>query len=316
MEAVVAMCAPCPGETLLDCTAGLGGHAAALGASLGPLGQAVLNDLDSANLIQAERAVAGTGCRVHTLQGNFAEAPRRLCSPPSAGLGLAADMVLADLGFASTQVDDSARGFSFMREGPLDMRMDPSRGVTAADLVASLPESELARLIHEYGEDRHARRIAGKIVQERARTPITTTLQLAAVARAALGPAADRESIHPATRTFQALRIAVNDELGSLESLLHAIARGVRLANQPGVSGAWLRAGARVAIISFHSLEDRLVKRAFADLESAGLVESLSAKPVVATDDEIACNPRARSAKLRGIRVVSIGTRAPRPVGG
>lgn len=302
MGSVLLVLSPRGGETMLDCTAGLGGHAAAVGRAIGSGGVVVLNDLDAGNLSVASKAAGASGARVEMIHGNFAEAPRRLGDAPPYGLGLFADMVLADLGFASTQVDDAARGFSFMRNGPLDMRMDPSRGVTAAELVASTPEDELARLIAEYGEDRHARRIAAKIVQERRTSPITQTAQLAAVVRSALGAAAEREPIHPATRTFQALRIAVNDELGSLESLLHAIGRGVRVAATSG-SGAWLKPGARVAIISFHSLEDRMVKRAFGKLEEAGLVDSITRKPLVASEDEIRENPRSRSAKLRAIRV-------------
>jgi len=312
LEKVVEALAPRPGEVYLDCTAGLGGHAAAMAAPLGPGGTIVLNDVDAGNLRVAEArvrdvvrgleggergagaeegggAMGGGGPRIVALRGNFAEVPRRL-----AELGLRADAVLADLGFSSNQVDDPDRGLSFMRDGPLDMRLDASSGVSAAELVRSLPEGELARIIGEYGEDRAASAIARKIVRARAESPITTTARLAEIVRSAYGAAADRHPIHPATRTFQALRIAVNDELGSLEALLHAVARG----------GAWLKGGARVAIISFHSLEDRVVKRAFAEMVAGGKGEHIGKGPIEADESEVRINVRARSAKMRVVRIV------------
>ncbi len=306
---------------LLDCTAGLGGHAvhllrsvAAAGLSpsseSGPPLRLVLCDLDAENLGQAELAArraadeAGFDLDLHTLHANFVEAPRRL-----AELGFAADAVLADLGFASTQVDDPSRGLSFKRDGPLDMRFDRSAGRSAADIVNTYPEAELADLIFHFGEERASRRIAAGIVAERGRSPIQTTSQLADVVRRALGsrpqrgPRSKHKPIDPATRTFQALRIAVNDELASLDALLEAVQRGA-VSLRAAAAGSWLAPRAAVAIISFHSLEDRRVKRAFAALVERSLARHLTRKPSEARPDEVALNPRARSAKLRAVRLI------------
>jgi 16S rRNA (cytosine1402-N4)-methyltransferase len=299
LEATLAALAPAPGETFLDCTAGLGGHAAAIGSELGTSGMLVLNDADPGNLRRAEARVRDAlpePPRVVALQGNFADAPRRVRE-----MDLAFDLLLADLGFASSQMEDAARGLSFARDGPLDMRFDPSSPVTAAELVASLPEAELARIIAEYGEDRAARAIARKLVAARAASPILTTGQLADLVRSAVGRRPGRDTIDPATRTFQALRIAVNDEMGSLAALLAAIERGA--ADLAAGKASWLRAGARVAIISFHSLEDRAVKRAFAGIVAAGNGAHLTRKPVEADESELGRNPRSRSAKLRVVRI-------------
>lgn len=289
------MLAPKQGQTLLDCTAGLGGHAAAIAKSMGA-GTIVLNDSDPGNLSRASLAVtaAAPSVRVVTFHGNFADAPRRLSEQ-----GLGADMVLADLGFSSNQVETAGRGFSFQRDGPLDMRLDPTSPVTAADLVASTPERELARLIREFGDEPAAGKIARKLVDSRRSGPISTTGQLAELIRSVVGRRPG--SIDPATKTFQALRIAVNDELGSLSSLLAAVERGARVAASGGAG--WLNQGARVAIISFHSLEDRLVKQGFASLVAAGAALALTRRPMEGSESEVAENPRARSAKLRGIQV-------------
>lgn len=295
VEEVLDSLAPQPGETLLDCTAGLGGHASAIARGLGPQGTAVLVDLDAGNLRRAEQTIADLpdAPRVVALHANFAEAPRLLLER-----GLAADMLLADLGFASNQVATPERGFSFQREGPLDMRMDPTRGQSAADLVATLSEEELGEILRDFGEERHWRRIARNVVAERRRRPIATTLELARIVRS--GSGGGNERIDPATRAFQALRIAVNDELGSLDALLEAIRR-----TAAGVSPTqrWLAPGARLALISFHSLEDRRVKQAFADLTRRRLATSLTRKPVVAGEAEAEVNPRARSAKLRAVQL-------------
>lgn len=314
LDEVLAALDPGPGQTVLDCTAGLGGHAAALSEKVGPSGRVILCDLDPGNLAQAEArlqrlAESGKGAKeVHALHANFAEAPRRM-----AELGLAADGVLADLGFASTQVDDPSRGFSFQGDGPLDMRMDPTRGTTAADLVNSLPVEELAEIIRDFGEDRAARRIAQEIAAARDQAPITTTGRLAAIVRAASGPPTRTKTgqrISPATRTFQALRIAVNDELGSVRSLVESVGRAAATLALPGGGGAtWLAPGARVAVISFHSLEDRIVKQGFTELCQRSLATPAAGasrrRPdaVEATTQEIDLNPRARSAKLRAIRL-------------
>jgi len=238
--------------------------------------------------------------RVLTLQGNFAEAPRKCAEQ-----GLQADLVLADLGFSSAQIDQPERGFSFQREGPLDMRYDPGSGLSAADLIARSSEQELAEIIREFGEEPGARRIARKIVAQRDQGPITTTLGLAEVVRSALGAGGRKQRIDPATRTFQALRIAVNDELGSVEALLESVSRVASgsLARSGGTS--WLARDARIAIIAFHSLEDRLVKQSFSQLVKRGLAEWLARKPVVASEAEVRANPRARSAKLRAVRLLA-----------
>lgn len=281
------------GDTVVDCTAGLGGHAAMLAGALGERGTVVLNDLDAGNLARAAERVRAGGCaaRIVELRGNFADVPRRM-----AELGLSADAVLADLGFSSNQVEDPARGLSFMRDGPLDMRLDPGARVSAAQLVNTLPEAELAEVLHEFGEERAARRIAQKLVAARQVSPIQTTGQLASIVRSVVG---SHGGIDPATRTFQALRIAVNDELGSLRSLLESIGRAA------GRPGGWLKPGARIGIISFHSLEDRLVKNAFGELVDRGLAEALSRRPVEASDAEVVENPRSRSAKFRVVRLAS-----------
>ncbi|MDX9912107.1 MAG: 16S rRNA (cytosine(1402)-N(4))-methyltransferase RsmH [Phycisphaerales bacterium] len=316
LDEVVGALAPRSGEVYADCTAGLGGHAAEVARGMGD-GTVVLCDLDAGNLVHAAARVrdAAPRARVETLHTSFASLPVRLSR-----LGLRADMVLADLGFASSQMDDPARGFSMKRDGPLDMRlhreakMPPESGEalpppaartsSAADLVNSLPENELSRIIHEYGEDPAARRIAAAIVKARREAPIETTGRLAQVIRASLGVPPGRDKgpggIDPATRTFQALRIAVNDEIGNLEALLAAIARDARRGAE---SREWLAPGARVAIISFHSLEDRPVKRLFKELVGEGRAERVGEEVGTPSEGEVGRNPRARSAKLRVIRV-------------
>jgi len=294
---VLASLAPAPGEVYADCTAGLGGHAAAVAHRLGPGGTVILNDLDAGNLAAAGERVSQTvpGIRLVSLHGNFAQIPYA-----AENAGLAFGVLLADLGFASLHVDRAERGFSFGKEGPLDMRMDQSKGVTAAELVASMNERELAEMIAEFGEERQAGRIARKLVQERARTPITTTTHLAELIRGIVGWGAGG-GIDPATRTFQAFRIAVNDEIGSIGALLAAItADGKRLLRDG--RGRWLSPGARIGFLTFHSLEDRPVKRAFAELVSFGAAD-MTGGHVMATEAEMAVNPRARSAKLRVVRL-------------
>ncbi|MEM7755689.1 MAG: 16S rRNA (cytosine(1402)-N(4))-methyltransferase RsmH [Planctomycetota bacterium] len=303
LDEVLELLTPGEGETYVDGTAGLGGHAAAVSVRVGPSGRVVLNDLDPGNLAQAQafvRGVEGGAGTVEAIHGPFDELPARL-----ADAGTRADSVLLDLGFASTQVDDAERGLSFKRDGPLDMRLDPGGPITAADLVSSLDERELADVIYRFGEERASRRIARKIVEVRKAEPITTTGRLAELVRSAFPRQGSRPGsrrgprIDNATRTFQALRIAVNDEIGRLERLLAsleveagAIAQG---------RGTWLNPGARVAVISFHSLEDRPVKQAFRGLVDRGLAGALTRKPLVAGDGERDTNPRARSAKLRGV---------------
>ncbi|MCC5785466.1 MAG: 16S rRNA (cytosine(1402)-N(4))-methyltransferase RsmH [Phycisphaerales bacterium] len=310
LDETLAMLDPREGEVFADATAGLGGHASAVAQRLGAGGTLVLNDLDPENLTKAEARVradcaeAGLPCpTILALRANFADLPRTLGER-----GIAADMLLADLGFASSQMDDPERGMSFRSGGPLDMRLDRSAEITAEEIVNSWPERELADLIFRYGEERSARRIAAAIVRARAEERVSTTADLAAIVREALGggrPERGRrsgKSIDPATKTFQAIRIAVNDELGSLESLLSAISRA-----PAAVGGAvgWLSPGARVAVISFHSLEDRPVKRAFAELVSRGLAEEIARGVVRPSEGEVERNPRSRSAKLRGLRLAA-----------
>jgi len=298
LQEVLAALDPRPGETALDCTVGQGGHAEAIAKRIGPAGTLVINDVDPTQLGYASQRIGGLPAapRLIELRGSFAEAPRRL-----AEMDLAADVVLADLGFSSAQMDDPARGLSFTRDGPLDMRMDPSAPTTAAELVNTMSEQELAEIVRDFGEERAWRRIARKLVEARSKQPITTTARLAEVVRSAVGGRRGAGRIDPATRTFQALRIAVNDELGALDALLEAIGRAaVTLA---GAGRAWLTPGARLAIVSFHSLEDRRVKRAFAGLAERGLAARLTRGPITTSAEKRRDNPRARSAKMRAIRV-------------
>ncbi len=298
-ERVLAELAPEPGGVFVDCTAGLGGHAIVLAEHVKPGGMIVLNDLDEENLHESERLLRNEaeGVEVVGVHGSFAALPRTLRER-----GIRADMVLADLGFCSNQVAEAARGLSFRNDGPLDMRLNRSVGMTAADLIAEAPEEELARILYEYGEERQSRRIARKLVQARQESPIQTTGELAQLVRSV---SFGRTRIDPATRTFQALRIAVNDELGHLEGLMAEIRRGAQAVVQ-GSTG-WLAAGARVGIISFHSLEDRPVKQCFSKLVQEGLARSCSRKPIVAEETELSANPRARSAKLRVLHVNESG---------
>lgn len=307
VDEVSGLLAPVAGNRYADLTAGLGGHASVIAGRLGVDGLVLLNDLDAGNLERAAARVRGEhpGVEVRARHGSFSDVPR---DPGLAGVAF--DCVLADLGFASNQVDDPERGLSFREDGPLDMRLDPTGVVTAEQVVNETPERELADLIYRYGEERGSRRVASAIVRRRSERRFERTGDLAEVVRRAVpgggrGSGGGRHRIDPATRTFQALRIAVNGELEMLESLLSAIESGARAAVD-GRAG-WLASGARVGVISFHSLEDRPVKRAFLAMEQAGLGERLTRKPVVAGEAEGAMNRRARSAKLRGFRVGSGG---------
>jgi len=313
LDEVIERFAPVPGAVYADCTAGRGGHAAAVARLIVPGGTVVLNDLDLGNLEHARERVRRAAEQAQSpaptvvaVRGNYAAFPRALVDA-----NLRVDLVLADLGFSSNQVEDPARGFSFSRDGPLDMRLDPTSPLNAADLVASLSEAELASIIRNFGEERHAPRVARKLVHARREQPITTTRQLAMLVRSALGTRGDSSGIDPATRTFQALRIAVNDEIGSLEAFLAEVVRASRSAAEG--SPTWLAPGARVAVISFHSLEDRPVKRAFEKMDTDGTGVAMTRSPIRAGDAEAAANPRARSAKLRMIRVGGVG-RAGAPV--
>lgn len=273
---VLAGLEPLPGCLVLDMTLGGGGHAGMLAARLGPAGRLIGLDCDSEQLERARARL--DGLPVELVHARFDQAAEVLRER-----GLQADRVLADLGFCSEQLDDPGRGLAFRHEGLADMRLDRTRGEPAHRLLDRLDERELARILWEYGEEKQSRRIARKIVEARhERLPWTTT-RLAGIVRSCLPPRGVAGRIDPATRTFQALRIAVNDELGVLESMLRQL---------PGM----VRPGGIAAIISFHSLEDRFVKRAFADQM---VWERLARKPVEAGEVECAENPRARSARLR-----------------
>ena len=271
---------PARGGVFVDCTLGLGGHTSALleaGAS-----RVVAIDRDQEAIAMARQRLAAFGDRVDIAHADYRDLPAVL-----AARGLAAvDGVLADLGVSSMQLDDAERGFSFRGDAPLDMRMDRSQGPTAAERLREVGEGELADVIFQYGEERHSRRIARAIVRARDERPIESTAQLAELVRRAV-PHRGWQRIDPATRTFQALRIWVNGELEGLDRFLRdAVAR--------------LRAGARLVVIAFHSLEDRIVKHTLRALDrEARVVRVLTPRPEVPGDDEIARNPRARSAKLR-----------------
>ena len=280
---VLEVLAPDRGGLFVDCTVGAGGHSVALleaGAT-----RLLGLDRDPSALALAAEALKTFRDRVELVHADFRELDAVL---DGRGIGTI-NGALADLGVSSMQLDGPARGFSFQRDEPLDMRMDPTSSRTAADLIRQSSELELAGVISQYGEERHARRVARAIVQARERAPIDTTRQLADLVRRAI-PRRGWSRIDPATRTFQAVRIWVNQELEGLEQFL------VRLLRR-------MATGARAAIIAFHSLEDRIVKHTFRSIERAGDVSAriLTRKPIVPSEDEIARNPRARSAKLRAI---------------
>jgi len=272
------------GGVAVDGTLGLGGHALLMARALGNSGHLIGIDRDNASLGQAEKRLASLELKVDLLQGSFSFTDQIL-----AGLKVSAvDGILLDLGISSFQLDDEKRGFAFRLDGPLDMRMDSSRGPSAEDLVNTLKEAQLEKIIWEFGEERFARRIAAAVVMQRSKIKITTTKALADIILRALPRGYTRGRIHPATRTFQALRIAVNAELETLAQGLEVCFRS-------------LKKGGRLCVIAFHSLEDRLVKNKFKSLalEEEGLV--LTKRPLVASDEECAENPRSRSAKMRGI---------------
>ena len=272
--------------SIVDCTVGLGGHAEALLRADRGEGSLTGMDADADNLRLAKRRLEPFGSRVRLFEANFADLRDVL---DEAAIDRA-DALLADLGVASTQFDDPDRGFSFSADGPLDMRMDRSGGRSAADLVNEIDEEQVADLIFEYGQERYSRRIARAIVRARITEPILGTVALATIVRRAIGRDArpGRRGLDPATRTFQALRIAVNDELGSLDKLLELL---------PNV----LNIGGRACIIAFHSLEDRRVKQAFKRWSATGQARIITAKPVTASLGEQSVNNRSRSAKRRCI---------------
>ncbi len=283
---VLAVLRPSPGGAYLDCTVGAGGHAEAILEAAGAPSRLVGIDRDPEAISVARSRLGRFGDRVRLGRGDFRELPRLVSELDVEGF----DGVLFDLGVSSFQLDDPSRGFSFSMEGPLDMRMDRESGALAArDLLYELPEEGLTRIIREYGEERWARQIARGIVTARKQGSLETTRDLAALVTRAIPRRFWPRRIHPATRTFQAIRIAVNQELSGLEEALE-IAVGL------------LHPSGRICVISFHSLEDRTVKHLFRRLaapEALPGVRILTRRPVTPAAEETARNPRARSAKLR-----------------
>jgi 16S rRNA (cytosine1402-N4)-methyltransferase len=284
---------PHPGQRFIDGTVGAGGHAEALLKATAPDGQILALDADPAALNIARQRLAPFANRIHLINANF----EQLAPIARSYNFLSVHGILLDLGLSSMQLDDAERGFSFQSEGPLDMRYDPSGPTTAADLVNSLSQSELADLLYRFGEERRSRAIARAIIAAR---PLHTTRELAEVVTRAVGRRG-KAPIHPATRTFQALRIAVNDEL---ETLSRALPEATTL----------LARGGRLAVISFHSLEDRIVKNFFLQesrecicppeqltctCNHRATLHIITRKPITAKSHEVSINPRARSAKLR-----------------
>ena len=295
---VLAALDPERGGLFVDCTLGMGGHAEAI-LERGPAARVIGIDRDAESLELAAERLARLGDRFLGVHADYREIAAVLAEHAP---GQAAAGVLADLGISSYQLDEADRGFAFSRDAPLDMRMDRSSGETAADLVNRLPEGELADLIYRFGEEPRSRRIARTICRARGESPEWTTGRLAELIARASGVPRHKQRIHPATRTFQALRIAVNGELEDLDRFLE------------DATGALTAPGGRIAVISFHSLEDRIVKQTFKALSghctcppgipicqcgAKRLVQILTRRPVIPADAEVQANPRARSAKLR-----------------
>lgn len=272
----------------VDGTLGAGGHAAEILRRLGPKGRLIGIDRDS-EILEKARERLGGDARAVLHHGTFDE----WLGNEGKG-GLKADGLFLDLGVSSLQFDEGGRGFSFAKDGPLDMRMDASAGETAAEYLERVPEKELETVLKAFGEERFARRIAREVIHVRRQETIETTSRLAAIVARAVPRGAWPKRIHPATRTFQALRIAVNCELERLERVLKT-------------APSFLKPGGRMAVISYHSLEDRRVKVAFAEGERMGVWKKLTKKPVVPSEDEVRENPRSRSAKLRAAECTGVG---------
>ena len=285
-----------PEGVYLDGTLGRAGHSREIVRRL-TTGRLICIDRDQAAIDAAQDRLAPWLARVTLIHSNFSELKEVLSRCGVSG----ADGMLFDLGVSSPQLDDASRGFSYMQDAPLDMRMDTSAPLSAADIVNTWSQEELRRILFEYGEERYAPAVAGAIVRARDKRPIETTLELVEVVKGAMPPAALREKQHPAKRTFQAIRIAVNDELGSVDRMVREAVDG-------------LNPGGRLAVITFHSLEDRIVKRTLAELARGCVcppefpvcvcgkkpqVRLVTRKPVTAGGAELEENPRARSAKLR-----------------
>jgi 16S rRNA (cytosine1402-N4)-methyltransferase len=273
-----------PDGVMVDATIGQGGHSFLFGQKLGPEGVILGLDVDKKSIRRAQLILKNLACKVILLHSNFSQISEEVHKQGIEKV----DFLLADLGVCSTQLADIEMGLSFQTNMPLDMRFDKRLKTTAADIVNKADEKSLADLIYKFGEDRASRRIARFIVHHRRGQPIATTGQLAAIVCKALGQSGRKRTarIHPATKTFQALRIAVNNELDNLQKLLDS-------------APELLRKNGRMAVISFHSLEDRLVKNNFRQNEKDGIYRIITKKPIVPTPEEISDNPRARSAKLR-----------------
>jgi 16S rRNA (cytosine1402-N4)-methyltransferase len=287
VQEIVQFLAPRTGGVYVDATVGEGGHSEVLLQASAPHGQVIGIDRDAEVLAVAGQRLAPFGARMHLVHGHAAQLRGIL---DSLGVSLV-DGILLDLGVSSYQLETTERGFSFTREGPLDMRMDRTTEQTAAMLVNTLVEADMVNLIQRYGEERWARRIARAIVRARRRAPLQTTQELAALITHVIPPGARPSRLHPATRTFQAFRIAVNQELSTLEESLRGAA-------------ACLEQGGRLCVIAYHSLEDRIVKRTFQALAASQDETTLQArvvtrKPATSSQAERKTNPRARSAKLR-----------------
>ena len=293
LDQVLRMLAPMPGQVIVDCTLGLGGHSAALLERAQPGGRLIGIDFDPANIALARTKLEAAGGQFDLFHNNFAALPTVIAQ---AGIERV-DGVLADLGVASPQIDDPARGFSYRKPGPLDMRMDPTRGQPASALINRMSEREMAVAFLELGDETDAPQIARLIVERRKVKPITTTEDLMAIiceARDFTLKRAAGAKLHPAARTFQALRIMVNRELANLDRLLTVL---------PDV----LKHGGVGAVISFHSGEDRRVKEAFRDGLRGGIYSEISPEPIIADEEQKKINPRSRSAKMRWARLGSRG---------
>jgi 16S rRNA (cytosine1402-N4)-methyltransferase len=270
------------GGVVVDATLGFGGHSMAIARRLGAAGRLICFDRDEQAMELAKARLAGLAEELGAEMPAVEFVGRPFSEIAEVVLPGTLDGLLADFGVSSMQLDEAHRGFSFRSDGPLDMRMDTRKGLTAEQVVNQADEEDLANLIYEFGEERRSRRIARAIVRAR---PLSTTAELARVI-SAVAPPIKGEHLHPATKTFQALRIRVNDELGEIQTLLKS-------------AGSLVKPGGRVVMISFHSLEDRLVKDSFRESARLGELEMLTKKPVTATEQEALRNPRSRSAKLR-----------------
>ncbi len=285
LKEVLEALEPAPGKTIVDCTVGLGGHAEAILAAISPGGRLVGIDRDAQALEIAKERLGRPGERVDLIKGRFDELDAIF---ERAGIK-GADGFLFDLGVSSMQFDEAGRGFSFRADAPLDMRMDTEAVKDAAELINTTSEAELDRILEEYGEERFHRRIASAIVEERKKARIETTGRLVDIIVHAMPYKMRHGRVHAATRSFQAFRIAVNDELGSLD---RALDQAIGLLNTAGV----------ICVISYHSLEDRIVKNKFREAKARKILELKSKKPVTPTEQEIGGNPRARSAKMRAAK--------------